>query len=114
MNKTSLLTAIIITLMLCTIGGIGGYAYGKHENSFSQKETETMEFARDIGYKQSCVELSYSLGMLSDDDYNSYLEASDKYEKDPNSKNLENLSELVNRLLIDLPMWNDMENENSV
>ena len=60
------------------IGGTIGYSYGK----VSQKETVTMEFARDTGYKQSCVELSYALGMLSDKDYNSYLEASDKYADD--------------------------------
>ena len=98
MNKSSLLVAIIITLMICASGGIG-YAYG-----VSQRETANMEFARDTGYKQGCVESYHELGMISDSDYNSYLEASDKYDNEPSKKNLENLSELVNRLLSDLAM----------
>ena len=112
MKKTALLTTIVIVLLFCLIGGIIGYSYGKHKNSVSQKTTEAMEFARDTGYKQSCVELAYALGMLSDEDYNSYLEASDKYDNEPNEKTLEELSKLVNRLIMGLPMW-DILDENS-
>lgn len=94
-------TEFIKTLLLYCMIGCFAFSFGF---AVGQKETSNVEIARDTGYKQGCVESYHALGMISDDDYNSYLEVSDKYEKEPNSKNLENLSELVNRLLMDLPV----------
>ena len=94
---------IVTLLLFCMVAGILGFAF-EFSRAVSQKETANMEFARDTGYKQGCVETYHSLGMISDSDYNSYLEASDKYDKEPSKKNLENSSELVNRLLRSLAM----------
>ena len=102
-------TEFIKTLLLYCVIGCFAFSFGF---AAGQKETSNVEIARDTGYKQSCVELSYALGMLSDNDYNSYLEVADKYDNEPNEKNLEELSKLVNRLLRDLPMW-DVLDENS-
>lgn len=112
MKKKELLKFILTLLIFSMIGGCIGFKLG-HVSHKDVIEEQKMEFARDTGYKQSCVEISYALGLLSDADYTSYIEASDKYNKEPNNKNLKNLSKLVNHLLKNLPIWDFLDDVES-
>ena len=114
--KRNILIAAVIVIGIITILG-SRLAIHIRQNMADRVEqvatgynVEQMEYARDTGYKQSCVELAYYLGMISDNDYQKYLDMSEKYTKNPNARNLKDLSELVNQLIKDLPMWDDLIN----
>ena len=107
---------IVVAFAILLLAIFGSYIVVRQnmKNRIEQVATgynvEQMEYARDTGYKQSCVELAYYLGMISDNDYQKYLDMSEKYNKNPNARNLKDLSELVNQLIKDLPMWDDLIN----
>ena len=117
-KKIRKLKVVAIVVAIVAIVILGRYIVANIQQTIDDRvqqaietyNSEQMEYARDTGYKQSCVEIAYYFSMISDIDYQKYLDISEKYTENPNAQTLKKLSELVNKLIKDLPMWDDLIN----